>query len=308
MLKNIFLAFSAMCLALTSQAQTPHRYKDLVFPNVVITKDNSYKPGVPKDERKAHLFDLYTPDGDKAKMRPLIIWMHGGGFKFGSKSAKGVTLWSKTFAQRGYVCANINYSLSKKNPLLHFDVLMQSSYYAVQDVKAAVRYFREHAEQYGINPDKIILAGNSAGGMIALQAAFSSNKELADMAKIPNDSTAVANPGNRAKVAAVINLWGAMYNLDWLKNANTPIVSILGSNDSLVPPRHKSAPLYGGEDIHDKADALGIPNKLKVFEGYSHELQKHFDPFFEGGKGTQERWLQAGQFAADFLCSSVINK
>ena len=144
--------------------------------------------------------------------------------------------------------------------------------------------------------------------MIAMQAAFATNKEFADMAKIPTDSAAVADPNGRVKVAAVINLWGAIYNLDWLKNANTPIISILGSNDSLVPPRHKDAPLFGGEDIHDKADALGIPNKLKVFEGYSHELQKHFDPFFEGGKGTQQRWLEAGQFAADFLYSSVLDK
>ena len=306
MLKKILFTAPIICFALISQAQTPHRYKDLVFPNIVVTKDFSYEPAAPKKERKSFLFDLYQPDGDKSLKRPLIIWMHGGGFKFGSKSAKGVELWSRTFAQRGYVCANINYRLSKKNPLLHFDVLMQSSYYAVQDVKAAIKYFRENAEQYHIDPDRIILAGNSAGGFIALQAAYATNAELADMAKIPADSAAVANPDGRAKVAAIINFWGAVYNLDWLKNADVPIISVLGSNDSLVPPRHKSAPLYGGEDIHDKADALGIPNSLKVFEGYSHELQKHFNPFFQGGKGTQERWLEAGQFAADFLYSKVL--
>ena len=89
------------CSELAAQAQTEHRYKDLVFPNVTIDKDQSYKPEAPKDERKSYLFDLYTPAGDKASKRPLIIWMHGGGFKFGSKGAKGVQIWSKTFAQRG---------------------------------------------------------------------------------------------------------------------------------------------------------------------------------------------------------------
>jgi hypothetical protein len=59
--------------------------------------------------------------------------------------------------------------------------------------------------------------------------------------------------------------------------------------------------MYGGSDINKKADALGIPNTLKVFVGYSHELQKHFNPFFSGDEGTQKRWLEAGQFAADFL-------
>jgi hypothetical protein len=48
------------------------------------------------------------------------------------------------------------------------------------------------------------------------------------------------------------------------------------------------------------ADALRIPNKLKVFEGYGHELQKHFNPVFAGAK-AKKRWLMAGDFIADFL-------
>jgi hypothetical protein len=106
------------------------------------------------------------------------------------------------------------------------------------------------------------------------------------------------------KIAAVINFWGAIFDLDWLKNARVPIVSVLGNKDNIMPPTHKSAPLYGGIDIHEKADALGIPNQLKVFDGYSHELQKNFNPFFSS-KATQKRWLEAGQFAADFLYKSL---
>ncbi|SDS58785.1 Acetyl esterase/lipase [Mucilaginibacter mallensis] len=277
----------------------------MIFTETTVDIDQSYNPAATKDEKKAYLFDLYQPKGDDARHRPLIIWMHGGGFKFGSKDAKGVALWSKTFAQRGYVCANINYRLSKKNPLFHFDELVKSSYYAVQDVKIAVEYFKHNAARYGIDPDKIVLAGNSAGGMIALQAAYSSNEELAKLAGLSNDTAAINKPQERVKVAAVINFWGAIYNLDWLKNVQVPIVSVLGSNDGVVPPTHKSAPLYGGEDIHAKADSLGIPNELKVFEGYSHELQKHFNPVFPVGEDTEKRWLQAGQFAADFLYNTL---
>jgi acetyl esterase/lipase len=306
MFKKVFIYIPLLCFAIVTQAQTKHRYKDIIYQGVSIEKDQSYNPSASKDDEKAYLFDLYRPTGDDAKHRPLIIWMHGGGFKFGSKSAEGVELWSKTFAQRGYVCANINYRLSKKNPLFHFDELQKSSYYAVQDAKTAIAYFTLNAKRYGIDPDKIILAGNSAGGIIALQTAYATNTELADMAKITGDSTAVNYPHNRSHVAAVINFWGAIYNLDWLKNAKVPIVTCLGSEDGLVSPTHKSAPLYGGEDIHAKADSLGIPNELKVFEGYSHELQKHFDPLFSGGKGTKERWLEAGQFSADFLYKNVI--
>jgi len=305
MFKQPLLFISLLCLALNATAQTAklHRYKDIVFTDITIDKDLSYAAPDSPVLKKSRLFDLYQPKDDHSTApRPLIIWMHGGGFKFGTKEAKGIQLWSKTFAQRGYVCAAINYRLSKKNPLFHFDVLKQSCYYAVLDAKMAVAYFKRHHVEYNIDPDKIILAGNSAGGMIALQAAYSTNKELAKFAGITD---ADSRHQDLLKVAGIINFWGAIFDLNWLKNASVPIVSALGSKDSLVPPTHKSAPLYGSVDIQSEANKLGIPNEIKIFDGYSHELQKHFNPMFPVGKGTQQRWLEAGQFAADFLYSTL---
>ena len=306
MLRNRFTFGVFLFFFSNVQAQTNHRYKDLIFPDIGIDKDLSYNTTGNEKEKKAYLFDLFQPKNDRELKRPLIIWMHGGGFKFGSKSAKGIQLWSKTFAQRGYVCAAINYRLSGKNTLFNFDEFLKASYYAVQDVKIAVEYFRKNAALYQIDPDKILLAGNSAGGIIALQAAFSSNEELAKLTKLTADTDALNKPNDRVKVAGIINFWGAIYDLNWLKNERIPIVSVFGSDDGVVPPTHKSAPLHGSKDIHEEADKLGLPNDLKVFEGYSHELQKHFNPFFSGGKETQGRWLEAGQFAADFLFKTII--
>jgi len=304
MFKHLLLVTGLLFIAAYTNAQTAklYRYKDMVFSDVVIDKDLSYVSHPSPADSKSGLFDLYQPKDDHSGPRPLIIWMHGGGFKFGSKDAKGIRLWSESFAKRGYVCAAINYRLSKKHPVFNFGELQKGCYYAVQDVKMAVAYFREHHSEYNIDPDKIILAGNSAGGMTALQAAYSTDAQLAKMAGIVD--TAANKPGI-LKVAGVINFWGAIFNLDWLKNANVPIVSVLGDKDSVVPPTHKSAPLYGGVDIHRQADILGLPNKLKIFEGYSHELQKSFDPIFPAGKGAQKRWLEAGQFAADFLYRAI---
>jgi dienelactone hydrolase len=304
MLKQLFTLLAISCTTIYAIGQTtkPERYRDLVFQNVSIERNMTYSPKDSASERKSHLFDLYQPKGDQAKLRPLIIWMHGGGFIFGNKEADGIELWSKTFAQRGYVCVAINYSLSKKNPLFHFDELKKSCFYAVQDAKTAVRYFKLHHSEYNIDPDKIILAGNSAGGLIALQAAYAKDADLAKMAELPDP-----NPQHHDvfKVAGVINFWGGIFDLNWLKNADVPIVSVLGANDKIVPPTHKNAALYGGEDIHTRADSLGIPNELKVFDGYAHELRKHFNPVIAAGKDTQKRWLEAGQFAADFLCRKV---
>ena len=304
MFKQPLLIISILCIILAAKAQTAklYKYKDIIFSDIIIDKDLSYAPNADQDEKKSRLFDLYQPKDDHSAPRPLIIWMHGGGFKFGTKEAKGIQLWSKTFAQRGYVCAAINYSLSKKDPLFNFNELQKSCYYAVQDLKMAFEYFRQHRTEYNIDPDKIILAGNSAGGVIAMQAAYGTNAELAKMAGITD---ANENQQGVLKAACVINFWGAIFDLDWLKNAHVPIVSVLGNRDNIVPLTHKSAPLYGGVGIQKQADVLGIPNKLKVFDGYSHELQKHFNPLFSANKATQKRLLEAGQFAADFLYNSL---
>ena len=306
--KLLFIIIAAFITrSAAAQPLTAIKYKDLVFEAVTKTENLTYVPADSLKKDKSHLFDLYQPVGDASKGRPLIIWMHGGGFKFGSKKAKGIKLWCETFAKRGYVCAAINYSLSKHNPLFHFDELLRSSYYAVQDAHTAVAYFKLHYKDYNINPDLIFLGGNSAGGMIALQAAYSSNAQLAKFAGLAN-TAAGAKITTIPKIAGVINYWGAIYDLNWLKNSKAPIVSVHGSKDDLIPLTHKDAPLYGSLAIHERADELKIVNDLKIFEGYSHELQKHFNPIFGVSGKTKQRWLQAGQFTADFLYSKVLKK
>lgn len=301
----VFVTLLCITLSTVGQSLKPLKYKDFVFETVSRTKDLSYGNPDSTKKDKSHLFDLYQPAGDSSARRPMIIWMHGGGFKFGSKNAAGIKLWSETFAKRGYVCAAINYSLSKHNPLFNFQELLKSTYYAVQDARSAVDYFRKNYKLYNIDPDKIILAGNSSGGMIALQAAYSNNNQLAKLAGL-SAATSGAETTTIPKVTAVINYWGGIFDLNWLKNGHVPIVSVHGSKDGLVPLTHKDAPLYGSLAIHEKADELKIRNDLKIFEGYAHELHKHFNPILPESNKIKERWLQAGQYTADFLYTNVI--
>jgi len=301
MLKQLILFFCTALILRNAVAQIAptHRYKDLIFKDVSIEKDLSYNSATTKATQKSYLFDLYQPKGDDLKERPLIIWMHGGGFKFGSKTSKGVTVWSRDFAQRGYVCVSINYRLSKHNPLFNFDTLMKATFYATQDAKRAVAYFRANADKYGIDPDKIILGGNSAGGMISLHAAYTNNQDFGRMAHLSDpEITELGIP--KQPIYAVINYWGAIFNLDWLSNSKTPIISVHGSRDGLVPITHKDAPLHGSLDIYNRAQQLHIPNTLNIYEDYSHELQRHFNPLFEGPY-AKENWLEAAQFTADYL-------
>jgi acetyl esterase/lipase len=308
-MRNLLFLF---CFApLTAAAQT--RYKDLVFSGYTVDKK------LPYTDRQ--LFDLYRPRGDSGGPRPLMIWIHGGGFKFGSRSAAGTRLWCKTFAQRGYVCAAIDYQLGKKNFSFSFADLIDNCSAAVADVRKAVAYFKANAARWNIDTTRIILAGNSAGGMLALQAVYSNNTELQKLprtkeAAVPGwdahdlygdgASGGSAGPGSMDPmgIAAIVNYWGGIFDTLWLRQERVPIVSVHGDRDKIVPYDHKGYPLFGSWPIHRMADALGIPNALKTYTGYSHELQKHFFPLVAGHR-TRKRWKEAGQFTADFLYTTL---
>ena len=295
LLSVFFIAASAQ------QTDKPVKCKDFVFDEVKLQKDLLYKtnPG-PGIRPKYYRFDLYEPATDSSTRRPLIIWLHGGGFKFGKKTSGGMPTWSKTFARRGYVCAAVNYRLSKKHPLKNFADLVEGCANAVADVNEAICFFKTHCSEYRIDTNKIILGGNSAGGMIALQYACSSPAAMARLVH-QGDSTSIdAQQRNPQHIAAVINYWGALFDVNWLAATSIPIVSVHGQKDRVVPINNNKTGMYGSIAIHRAADSLHIPNALKVYDNYSHELQKHFNPLFAGG-AAKKRWREAGQFAADFL-------
>lgn len=297
---RLVTAFIFTCTTALAQTGAPVLYRDMVFTNTEVTKDLSYAMRSHNDSKEKYFrFDLYQPAGDVAAKRPLIIWLHGGGFKFGSKKAEGVQLWSQTFAQRGYVCAALNYRLSKENTLFNFPKLRRACYDAVSDVDEAISYFKQHASEYRIDTNRIIVAGNSAGGMIALQAAYSNRAEFASMVGAEN---VLVNTGkNPSHIAAVVNFWGGLFNIEWLNKSKVPLFTAYGDQDKIVPVDRKDTSLYGAISIHAKANEQQIPNELKVYEGYSHELQKHFNPIFGPSRKTKERWLDLGQRVADFL-------
>ena len=285
-----------------AQSKKPVCFKDPAF-DVTVQKDLVYD--TKKEVKpKYRQYDLYEPVNDSSVKRPLLIWMHGGGFKYGSKNAKEIKLWGHEFAQRGYVVAAINYRLSRKHPISKFADLVSACYDADDDLQLAVNYFKSKASELNIDTNKIILGGNSAGALIALQSVFSNR---ADLQNVIDSNKTIANTGtyNAMNIAAVINFWGALFDKDWLSRANIPFVSVCGSNDKLIPVDTKGVAFFGSVAIHKKADALHIPNEIKVYEGYGHELQKHFNPFFRSG-ATKRRWKEAADFSARFLYDNVV--
>ena len=302
MTKQIFTVGMILCFIVDGYSQPPGnmRFRDFIFSRITVQKNLSYHTHTSTQiKKKYYLFDLYRPAGDSEVNRPLVIWMHGGGFKFGSKRSKSIRMWSRSFARRGYVCAAINYRLSKKNPLRNFKALVAGCSEAMEDVTTAMEYFRSNHSLYGIDMSRIILAGNSAGAIVALQTAYSDRTQLANLVKTSPPGT--FKPSNhQPKISAVINFWGAIFDTAWLQNARVPIVSAHGRKDRVVPYYKNGSLMFGSYAIHQKANSLEIPNQLRTYDRYGHELQRHFLPILRS-RATKKRWLSAGQLASDFI-------
>lgn len=101
--------------------------------------------------------DLYLPAASFARPLPLIVWVHGGAFRMGSKEGDPDNPLPLDYLARGYAVASINYRLSQ-----HAIWPAQ-----IEDCKSAVRWLRAHAVAQGIAPARIAAWGPSAGGHLA---------------------------------------------------------------------------------------------------------------------------------------------
>ena len=96
--------------------------------------------------------------------RPVLVYVHGGGWVLGMRVFQGLPLM-RHLAARGWVCFSIDYRVSPRATFP--DHLI--------DVKRALAWVREHAEEYGGDPDFVVLCGNSAGAHLAALAALTQN-------------------------------------------------------------------------------------------------------------------------------------
>lgn len=125
--------------------------------------------------------DVYRLKQYKNKLRPVVVIIHGGGWRSGSKEQEAAI--SKALAGAGYVCINVNYTLSTH---AHFPA-------AVHDIKNAIKWIKQNSLSLPIDTAKIAVLGCSAGGQLAaLIGNTNHNKAYEDTTYLPLHSSSVA--------------------------------------------------------------------------------------------------------------------
>lgn len=203
---------------------------------------------------------------------PAIIWLHGGAWRMGDRSWRPDL--ERFFATSGFVMVSIDYTLSGDAPFPR----------PLFDVRAAIRWVRAHADDYGIQPDAIGLWGSSAGGHLAALAGV--------LGTVPTLDGEQPNPVG-ADVQAVMDGYGAA-DLLAPDQENPPTAGLLGGAPTeqtelaiRASPARQSvsgAPpfliMHGAADplvpagqsvaLYDALVAGGADATLYLIEGFGH--------------------------------------
>ena len=234
---------------------------DVVYGEAPPLPDQSMPPGM---ERL--LLDVVMPDPavDAETRRPAIVWIHGGGFKAGNKSA-GSTQAAR-WARRGFVAVTINYRLDQDNlcqniqdgqsvPETEKQQCLDAIRAAQHDAQAAVRWLRHNADALQIDPDDIAASGSSAGAVTALNLAYNAH------------DPGTSNPLTESSVigAAVVYSGAAYGQLD----PNYPPVADIGPGDAPTMDAHCTNDLAVDWNLTkagiDAAVAAGLVAEYKLW-------------------------------------------
>jgi acetyl esterase/lipase len=239
------------------------------------------------DGNPRQMLDVVLPKerADGKKKLPLIVFIHGGGWRNGSK--EGAVRRLVPFVETGnYVGATINYRLTGES----------SWPTQIHDCKAAIRYLRGKAKEFGIHPKKIAVWGGSAGGhLVSMLGTSGGVKELeGDLGEHDDQSsrvTCVVNyfgPQNfltMVKQESTIDrsagkeypeallLGGPVQEKEdvarqaspvtWVSKDDAPFLTAHGTEDPLVPYAQ-------GEEIHAALQKAGVESHLLRVEGGGH--------------------------------------
>jgi acetyl esterase/lipase len=226
-------------------ASADSRYLDFAFGDWTLQPNLEYGRALDESGEEVSLrLDLYQPKGDVAPLRPVLIYAHGGAFTKGNKESGHDGPYAMNFAVRGFVSASIDYRLDG------------SEQHATDDMQAAVRWFRAHAAEYRIDPNRIAVIGSSSGAVMALSTAFA-----------PEDPGSSGNPGYPSDVNAGLSISGTSEHPDTITPGDPPIAMFHAQDDTTIP-------YAGAQATCAQTQAVG-----NVCDFYSYPSGGHPPPF-----------------------------
>lgn len=286
--KYIFLILTLL-ISLSYRAQCDTlRYEKPIFNSITAHNNVVYGSArvwnVPYNKTNLKI-NIFTPDDDTLTKRPLMIWVHPGGFLTGNKELDDMMALCDSFARRGYVTATIDYR--KGFNLVSATSAERAVYRGVQDLRAAIRYLKEHHEVYGIDTNYTFIGGSSAGAFSVLQTVYMDQNESPSSIAGGNgfpDLGCLDCEGNEyihnMDITGYVSLWGAIGDSNWISvNETTPGLLVHGKADGTVPfgVGHPfgvptTPKTHGSRTVSNKLNSLNIPHTTYFVEGEGHEF------------------------------------
>ena len=235
-------------------AAADQRYHDLVFSaeDVEVTGAVVFASADPATGLDRDLaLDLYEPPADPGGPRPVVIWVHGGGFASGNRSE--MRPFALDSARRGYVAATIDYRAEGET--------LAGLMVALGDARRAVRWFRANAAELEVDPERIVMGGYSAGAVTALNAAYSG--------PVASDLGA-AQPWD---IAAAVSFAGATGAL--VSPGEAPAVFFHGDRDPRVWYDAGPLPGFSAVEVCERARAAGVVCEFHTHVGATHLLSPY---------------------------------
>lgn len=261
-----------------------------------------------KVQDQALKLDLYLPEELKAEQRvPLVVWVHGGAWRKGSKQSVPIA----KLVDHGFAIASVDYRLST---VAKFPA-------QVIDIRSAIAYLRNHADEYSLDADRFAIAGASAGGHLAALVGVSQDVVFSDR-EAAEDSQILTTWSHG--VAAIVSFYGAS-NLRTILSQSTPhglrvrvpaLELLLGGqpeDQSAIAEMASPIVHVDGRDppllmLHGDQDPQMPINQSHELEGAyrKHNLRVEFDVVHGAAHGgaefyTDERLAQVANFLAEFL-------